>query len=325
MKVLVIGATGFIGKAIVNELSNNLIDVVAVGGPHSKLGIKTFECVDIADPDDIAKLEQIQDIDVVIHAAGLAHKFGKITEDDIWKVNVLGTKNIAGLAAKLKVRHFILISSVLVYGQHHPENLMSSYINEESPCDPKDIYARSKFSAEKTAIEICHEKGIPLTILRPAPVIGAGSKGNFARLIKLVASGRFVWLGKGKNRKSLVSVDDVAKACFAVLKKNKPETEIFNISGPAFKMNEIISLIYKHIARKPYFFSIPVGPVTLILKIVAAVLPITRIRNLQNIVEKWVSDDIYSAEKIRKEYGFIAAADIPDVIRHEVELQTKQK
>lgn len=326
MKVIVIGATGFVGKAIVSELRGNLISVIAVGGPRSAPlqeadGLQSINGIDITNSDDMATLENIQNVDAVIHAAGLAHQFGKVTREDLWNVNVAGTEKVARLAQNLAVRHFMLISSVLVYGRGSSRN---EVLSEISICQPEDAYARSKLAGEEIASEICGKAAIPLTILRPAPIIGEGSKGNFRRLIRLIAKRRFVWLGNGRNRKSLVSVSDVAKACRVVLENKKSESEIFNIAGPPMEMKEIVTEITRSLSLKPSNISIPVTPVRGILKFGTLIFPVNGATRLLNTIEKWISDDIYSAEKIRQQYGFAADSDLKAVIRLEVDWYIKQ-
>ena len=327
MKVLVIGATGFVGKAIVAELRNRLIDVVAVGGPRSSLlnseayDIQIDDCIDVTVPENFLRLEMIEGVTAVVHCAGLAHQFGKMTESDLFRVNVNGTENVAKLAVKLKARHFILISSVLVYGPQGAENDDVLPVTENSPCQPNDPYARSKLAAENVAAEICGNGGIPLTILRPAPIIGEGSKGNFLRLIKLIAQRRFLWLGKGHNRKSLVVVGDVANACGAILEQNRAETAIYNVSGPAMEMREIVNEISKELSRSPPSIFIPAIPVIAILRLI----PGGRASSLKGTVEKWLSTDTYSGEKLRLRYGFSASSDLAEAIRREVDCYKKTK
>lgn len=327
MKVLVIGATGFVGKAIVAELHRRAIDVVAIGGPgftSSKSASRDSQItssIDVTIPDSVAVLEKMEGVTAVVHAAGLAHQFGRITESKLFDVNVNGTENIAKLAVKLKVNHLILISSVLVYGSQRGLNVNTLPVTEDSPCRPGDAYAASKLAAENIALEICKLGGIPLTILRPAPIIGEGSKGNFLRLIKLIAKRRFVWLGKGQNRKSLVLVDDVAKACAVILQQNRAETSIFNVTGPEMEMREIVDEISKHLSRKPPGIQIPAAPLISFLRYI----PGGRAMRLLKTIEKWLSCDIYSGEKLRRQYEFTASPDLRDAIGREVAcyLQTK--
>ena len=228
MKVLVTGTTGLVGKAIVQELLKQKYEVIELAGRRGsteKLSGGFFRA-DISRKEDLKILESLENVEAIIHSAGLAHQFGKIEESLFEQINVLGTRNVAELGAILKIKHFILISSVAVYGKGKGE-ADSVAVDEEIECRPEGVYARSKFEGEIVAREICGEKRIPLTILRLATVIGEDDRGNTARLVRAIDKKRFFWIGKGKNLKSLIYKKDVAGACLAVIEKKKTETEIF--------------------------------------------------------------------------------------------------
>jgi len=116
MKVLVTGASGLVGSSIVRELLKKSFEVYATGRTNSNIDkfgeIKKFFKVDITEYQNLATVGKLKNINVVIHSAGLAHQFENRTEKEFWKVNVLGTENVARLAVNLRVKHFILISSV---------------------------------------------------------------------------------------------------------------------------------------------------------------------------------------------------------------------
>ena len=204
MKVLVTGASGFVGREIVAELLREKHEVFCLVSPKSKKDkdLPNFFQADISEVEDLNELEKsFENIDAIIHSAGLAHQFGKTADEDFWNVNVNGTQNVARLAVNLQVKHFILISSVSVY-----ENVLRETISidETFACNPKSIYARSKFESENVAREVCEANKIALTILRLATVIGENDRGNTARLIEAIDKKRFIWIGKGENRKSLI-------------------------------------------------------------------------------------------------------------------------
>src|SRR4051812_48012470 len=118
MRVLVTGATGFVGRALVAKLRELGADVVAVGGPSSS---EADHSLDVADAEQVRRLGGEKNIDAVAHLAGLAHRFGRTSDEEFNRVNVRGTDNIAVLAARLGVKHFLLISSTLVYGRQREE------------------------------------------------------------------------------------------------------------------------------------------------------------------------------------------------------------
>lgn len=316
MKVLVTGASGFIGREIVSELSSlsSLIcEIIKVASKENK--DIDFYKINIADESDVKSLESLIKVDAVIHSAGLAHQFGETSREDFYEVNVKGTQNICNLAVKLKAGHFILISSVSVYGKSEKSK---QGIDESFVCQPEGFYAESKFEAEKTVREICEKNKLALTILRPATVIGEGDVGNVARLIEAIDKKKFIWIGRGENSKSLIYKKDVAKACVAVLEKQTIETEVFNISAESLTMYEIVSIIGENLDRRIPKIYIPARVLRNILRTVLRVKKIAKFEKLLNTIEKWISEDVFRSEKIKEKYNFSPEVPIREAIKREV-------
>lgn len=322
MKVLVTGATGFVGKAIVSELLFRQNEVFAAGGPQSTSPLKSnlagFFAIDVSNEDSFDKLERIIEVDAVIHAAGIAHRLvGHVHDSEYRKVNVAGVANIARLAGRLGAKQFILISSVLVYGKRRLDD--EEIITEDHVCEPTDVYARSKLDGERKAVENCEQNNVKLTILRPAPIIGEGSRGNFARLIKAINRRRFIWVGDGSNLKSLVYVKDVAKAAVEILqKKSTKGIEIFNVAGNPVTMSDIVAAISGSLGK-----SVP--PIRISPSILRKGLQLTRgvglaakSARIRNTLDTWLSQDVYSVDKLRKTYEFEAEMEITEAIRREI-------
>lgn len=317
MKVLVTGANGFVGKTIVAKFTENGIAVVRHSRQKSgqlNSGANEFYG-DITKVEDTKSLAQIEKCDSIIHCAGLAHQFGETKQEDFWKVNVEGTRNIAELAVDLKVRNFILISSVSVY-----ENVSQRKvpITEEMESRPQSIYALSKYESENIVREICEKKGIPLTILRLATVIGEKDRGNTSRLIEAIRNGRFIWIGNGENYKSLIYKEDVAEACLTVLGKQNEETEIFNVSAAPVTMQFIVSEISRNLKKQVPKIKIPVSVLEKIFRLNKKTGNIKKIVKTEKLVKKWISDDIFSSEKIEKTYGFKPRTSISEALRRQV-------
>jgi nucleoside-diphosphate-sugar epimerase len=333
MKILVTGATGFVGNAIVTELLEKNLDVYCLGSLKSenKAALPNFYQADIRKYESLSYLEKLEKIDVIIHTAGLAHQFGKTTERDFWEINVEGTKNTALLAIKLNVKHFILISSVSVYGKKifqkkksaNPEELY--FIDENHLCEPNSGYAQSKLEGEAVARKICEKQKIPLTILRLATVIGEGDEGNVARLIKAVDKNQFIWIGAGENYKSLIYKADVARACLIVLNKKRAETEIFNLSAEPLRMNEIVGQIALRLNKRIPQFSIPAALLKKIFRINAIFFRFKKIEKLSETAKKWLSEEVFSGEKIKKEYGFYTETSAVEAIGREAEFYKNKK
>lgn len=323
------GAKGFLGRAIVNELLGaeaEKFEVFCLGRNKTKESedLPNFLAADISDEKALERLSSLENIDVVVHAAGLAHQFGETPREDFQRVNVEGTKNVARLAVRLKAVHLILISSVSVYGRAagREEKIL---IREDFPCRPKGFYAESKLEAEKTAAGICADNAVSLTILRPATIIGEGDRGNTARLVRMIDRGRFVWLGKGENYKSLIYKKDVARSCVSVLRKKTKETEIFNVAAEPVLMKDVVGEIARFLDKKITNIKIPKSPLKIFFRLNEQTLRIGKISRLSKTIEKWLSDDLFSGEKIAESYGFRPETPVLEALRKQVEAYQTHK
>jgi nucleoside-diphosphate-sugar epimerase len=334
MKVLVTGATGFIGKEIVSELLKNNFETIGIANLKSaeKSSVQKSECeilfADISDTNTFNELEKIEKIDVLIHSAGLAHQFGKTKKEEFERINVTGTKNIAELAVRLNAKHFILIGSTAIYGIKPPEK---SYKNsqtietfdENSKPNPQTFYAESKLDSEKVCREICESHNLALTIFRLAPVIGEANVGNVERLIETIKKGRFLWVGKGENLKSLIYKNDVARACVKLINKKNGATEIFNLAAPPIQMKTFVNEIAKHLDKKISNLYVPQEMLKVAFWINSKSLANKKIAKIENTIEKWLSDDVYAAAKIAEKYGFETQTSIPDAVKKQIEWNKK--
>lgn len=333
MKVLITGGTGFVGEAIIEKLVENNFEICALINQKSafkKDSIAEKHCrilrADIRDSVSLNKISIKDNFDAFIHSAGLAHQFGEINEQDFWDVNVQGTKNIAALAAKNSVKQFVLISSVAVYGNSSAieREVQNKVLTEAKECRPEEIYAVTKFESEKTAQEICKNNQINLTVLRLATVIGENDRGNVVRLIKAIDQGRFFWIGKGSNLKSLIYKGDVASACLEVL--NRPDqTGTYNLTADALTMKEIVGEIHWQLKRKNPRISIPAFFLQPAFQINRKTLNVKRVEKISETIRKWLADDVFSGEKFRKEYNFHTETSIREAIKREVESYLRSK
>ena len=202
MKILVTGATGFLGKKIISELKNH--DVRSLSRKNSWYNF------DIA-----SQVPEFQDdFELVIHAAGKAHVIpnDEVEKKQFFEVNVLGTKNLLVGLSKSKIpSKFIFISSVSVYGLQAGED-----IDETSPLLATNPYGKSKIEAEMLILKWCFENGIKLTILRLPLIVGSNSQGNLAAMIKGIKLGYYFNISGGTARKSMVLVSDVTRILLKV-------------------------------------------------------------------------------------------------------------
>jgi len=318
--VLVTGSNGFLGKAILAQLETSVSSVLAtdldaVGGASDIL----YRKGDITRPDELKPL--LKSITTVIHAAGMAHIFtpDALTGEKFRQINEIGTANVAAAAAMAGVEHFILISSVSVYGPY-----TQGVYDENTPCAPTGFYALSKYNAELRAIDIAQKSGMALTIFRLATLFGEDDPGNVRRLIHTLHKGRFFWIGDGSNRKSLLYKGDAARACLAVTQRPASGVNIFNVSAPSCTMQEIVDGIGDALGKHPIPFRIPAS-LALLLSRHLSMIPNCRLSGLHQTVKKWLADDIYNTNRFEETYNFQTQISLKDGLKREVDWYRQNK
>lgn len=227
MKILFSGASGFIGKSI--------LPIITKTFEVSTLGLTINDTYRV----DISKKDFSIDsyFDYIIHAAGKAHAIPKTAEEEklFFDINLQGTKNLcAGLEKSGLPKSFIFISTVAVYGCETGVN-----ITEEHPLNGDTPYALSKIQTEQFLICWAKKNNVILTILRPSLIAGVNPPGNLGDMIKGIQTGRYLSIGGGKARKSVLMAQDIAN--LIILAKDRGG--IFNVcddNHPSFRELEVV-------------------------------------------------------------------------------------
>lgn len=308
MKVLVTGGSGFIGGRVVSTIEKEGWTAVGTSG-STVHGLITADVADIA---SLSALKGFGPFDAVVHCAGIAHRSADVPDSEFERVNVGGAQNISKFAALSGIKHVVLLSSVLVYGRHGFE------VDETAPLEPRDRYAASKVKAEEAAAQICSNSGVALTIFRPAPVIGEGCKGNFARLVRAIDRGHFVNFGNGSNRKSMVYVGDVAEAVIRVLASEGRGIERFNIAAGPITTGELLAAVHEALGKRLSKLSLPHAPLRVALNRLASLPLGSTVRSAAGALETWTSEDVYSTKAIADKHGFVARTPLPEAVRRTV-------
>ena len=241
MKILVTGGTGFIGSYIIEELLEHDYHVrILTRGSTNKWGdnieVKTG---------DITKFDTIrdafEDIDAVIHNAAYAMDYGRKRE--MYKVNVLGTENIAKLCIENDIDRVVYTSSAGVYG--FPDT--KEPITEDSPKKPLNYYQKSKLLGEQV---FSRYKEIKTSTIRPPLVFGAGGIGTKILLDRL-ANNSMIIIGDGNNIISVVHPRDVARCIRLALEKDNIG-RAFNVVSFTSTINDFIGKLAERLdVKKP--------------------------------------------------------------------------
>jgi nucleoside-diphosphate-sugar epimerase len=318
---LITGARGFLGSEIVRQAKAAHLSVRATDkNAESAPSDVDYRLADILELSNLYPV--FQDVTQVIHTAGLAHIFKKSQAflAPFKAVNEEGTANVCHAAAKTGVEHFILISSVSVYGTS-----TRGVFDEKTPCSPEGPYAESKFRAEQRAIEIAQRFGMSLTILRLATLYGENDPGNVARLMRMIDKGRFVWVGNGSNLKSLLYHGDAARACMSVVSRPGSGIKIYNVSAQPYTMQEVIEGLAKALGRSLPRLHIPAAPVLQSARLFSMMAGNRgRLGNLYNLLEKWLADDAYDANLFKQKFRFQTEIGLIEGLQREVAWYRRQ-
>ncbi len=216
MRVLVTGASGFIGSALCSSLAEAGHEVVPCSRSRKGLpGIFYIRSPELGPDADWR--HALLSINAVVHLAGLTHVAGSVisnpdTERLYHRVNAEGARKLAEQCAEAGVKHFIFLSSC-----HAVAAESDAILSVETTPRPVSAYGCSKLDAERSISEALSNTACSWTILRPPVVYGKGNNANFGLLLKLVKSGIPLPLASVRNRRSFVYVENLVDVIIACL------------------------------------------------------------------------------------------------------------
>ena len=239
----VIGGSGFIGSRLVRRLlANEKISVRITDKSPSKLYPGLVKLGDVRSIDQLR--DSISNHSVIVNLAA-EHRDDVRPLSLYTDVNVDGAKNICTVASEKKVKTIIFTSSVAVYG------FAPIGTDESGEIAPFNDYGRTKYQAEQIfkswQAEVPEER--TLVIIRPTVVFGEQNRGNVFNLLRQIASGKFVMVGHGENRKSMAYVENVA-AFIEYAMSFKPGVHLYNyVDKPDYTMNSLVANVNRILDR----------------------------------------------------------------------------
>lgn len=258
--VLITGGSGFFGTILKNKLLSLGISTVNVDLCDDPVQHPMLESVrgDIRDSGLMTGLFARHKFENVFHcAAFLAHNVKD--QNELWDNNVNGTRKLAEVAARHKVRRIVYLSSNCLWGK----SLGRPVTEEEPPC-PVEIYGRSKLEGEKILLANNEFQSI---VVRCPTIIDSGRLGLLSILFEFIDEGRKVWVvGGGKNRYQFIFAQDLASACICAM--DYQQTDVFNIGSDDVKpLRAVYDYVIAKAGSKSRIVAFPKGPALTAMRI----------------------------------------------------------
>jgi len=296
-KIVVTGATGFIGSHLVKNPALKCCDLRLLSRSKQE-GFETIVC-DLKSEFNIG--DAFNDVKTVFHLAGLAHELGNSSKyEHLYRlVNLDATVRLLEFAVESKVNSFIFVSSVKAGGY----SITGKTNSEEDFGIPEDFYAQIKRETELKVLEIGRHSDMHVSIVRPSLVYGSKVKGNLRLMLSGIEKGWFPPLPETGNRRSMIHVDNLIKAILLVAEDERANGEIFIATDDVPYSSREIYEAMCHLLGK----SVPRWEVPKILFDFSALVH-PRIRYS---VDKLFGDEYYSSEKLQS-LGFQATRTLKD-------------
>jgi nucleoside-diphosphate-sugar epimerase len=269
-KLLVTGATGFLGNALVQRICT--FPDTSVVAP-----LRNINCIL---PNGIEKtyipdIDQTTDwrvslvgVDTIVHAAARVHVMHELSEQSIEKfraVNVKGTLRLANQAVEAGVKRFIFISSIKVNGE--ATELGHPFFADDTPL-PLDAYGVSKYEAEQQLLKLAEAGSMEVVIIRPVLIYGPGVGANFQQMMRWLSKGIPLPFGAVTNQRSLVSLENVVDLVVTCIDHPRAANQIFLVSdGEDVSTTQLMQRLVAYLGTKTWLMPISTKVLTFLARL----------------------------------------------------------
>jgi nucleoside-diphosphate-sugar epimerase len=238
--VLITGASGFIGNTLMRHYQG--LGTTVIGVDLHGNGRDIVEG-DIAQPESIKHL--LEECDVIVHTAALVSN--AMQDCDMWRVNVLATRNLIAAAKKYNVRRFVQISSIVAYG-----NAAEGEIDEDYPVHADGgSYVLTKLASEHAVLAAQANGDIEVVIIRPGDVYGPGSRPWIIAPLEAIAKNQFMLPANGAGFFRPIYIDDLIRGIVLAAAHPLAAGEIFNLSCKGYiTTKEYFAPLYQWLGKK---------------------------------------------------------------------------
>jgi nucleoside-diphosphate-sugar epimerase len=228
-KVLLTGASGFVGQRLAHILIQKNISLVCTGRKPLRIDGAESRLVDDLGPTTDWR-HCLGEVSTVIHCAARVHVMQDSASDPLYlfrQVNVAGTLQLAEQAAAAGAQQFIFLSSVKVNGE---ETEVGTAFTEDCQPQPSDPYGVSKLEAEQALFELGRKTGMAITVIRPPLVYGPGVGANFLAMLRSVQRRIPLPLGSIRNQRSFVYIDNLISLITCCIENPRSYNQVFLVS-----------------------------------------------------------------------------------------------
>lgn len=267
MKILITGSNGFLGQYLCQFLAEKNYSILAQTRKAQTFALPNISNINFDLNDNLHNIDLSQ-VEVIIHCAGRAHIMNETSTsplDAYRQTNVQGTLNLAKKAVQSGVKRFIYLSSIKVNGEE----------TRETPFKPDDLfksndpYGVSKYEAEQELLELAKNAKLEVVIIRPVLIYGPHVKANFKNMINLANKKIPLPIGCLDNKRSIVSVYNLADLIEVCLTHPNAKNEIFLVSDQDdISVKQLFEKLAHYQNNKLMILPIPKKLITLLASLV---------------------------------------------------------
>jgi nucleoside-diphosphate-sugar epimerase len=319
MKVLVTGATGFIGRHLVERLIAAGEPVKAFVRPAANaawldaLGVEVVRG-DIGDADAVERAADM--CKIVFHLAAKTESLGLLSRHEVQVANIQGAENVTRAALRAGVERLVFCSSVAVYGRIAKNRL----IDEQTEAAPDSPYGESKVLGEQVVQSARQRDGLPVVVARISTVWGPGTT-SWLGVFRSIASGQFRLIGKGTNYHHIADVSDVVEGLLLCGSVKGVEGRTYILAGSeSVQLRRLVEMIGEEVGTTRFLANLPEAPLHVyrVLDRMAVALIGRKLPRADRLA-MFLGDRTFDIARSRQELGYVPRIGTNDTIHRMAE------